>query len=330
MNIDDIKKCIENIYTENIDFSKLTPPECISTGFTKLDNTLGNGGLRTGRLYALGALTGLGKTTFALNIADNISELGKDVLFFSLEMSRYELISKIHSRNMAKLEPGTKNYSMSAIEIMDFDMKIRKEPPKQESLTLLKNARDKYNEHAKHLSIFECSGNFGVKEIETTLKELRALERMPSVVIVDYLQILHKYEDGLTDKQCVDKNILELKRLTKELNVSIIVISSINRSSYDDVVDIKSFKESGSIEYSCDVLMSLSFDYKDNQYSPEGRTKAKRKSIKRKIDAKQHGSENKEIKLSVLKNRLYKSHEDVIFVYYSKYDYFIEKNQSMF
>ncbi|GMO68240.1 MAG: hypothetical protein Nk1A_6930 [Endomicrobiia bacterium] len=58
----------------------------VSTGFTNLDIALG-GGLRTKRLYAIGGVTGIGKTTFVMNIADNIASSGQDVLIFSLEMS---------------------------------------------------------------------------------------------------------------------------------------------------------------------------------------------------------------------------------------------------
>jgi hypothetical protein len=69
----------------------------ISTGFESLDNELG-GGLRTGSLIILGGIPSLGKTTLALNIANNIAKTGRDVLFFSLEMSRVELELKSISR----------------------------------------------------------------------------------------------------------------------------------------------------------------------------------------------------------------------------------------
>jgi replicative DNA helicase len=56
------------------------------------------GGLRTGSLIILGGIPSLGKTTLALNIANNVAETGRDVLFFSLEMSRVELELKSVSR----------------------------------------------------------------------------------------------------------------------------------------------------------------------------------------------------------------------------------------
>ena len=63
-----------------------------STGIESLDRIIDNG-LYPG-LYTIGAVSSLGKTSFALQIADQIAEAGEDVLFFSLEQSRLELVSK--------------------------------------------------------------------------------------------------------------------------------------------------------------------------------------------------------------------------------------------
>ena len=66
------------------------------TGFEELDKNL-FGGLYEG-LYIIGAISSLGKTTFTLQLADQIAAKGQDVIFFSLEMSKYELMSKSLSR----------------------------------------------------------------------------------------------------------------------------------------------------------------------------------------------------------------------------------------
>ena len=68
----------------------------LSTGFYDIDKALG-GGLHTG-LYVLGAVSSLGKTTFTLQIADNLAKADTDVLFFSLEQSKFELMAKSISR----------------------------------------------------------------------------------------------------------------------------------------------------------------------------------------------------------------------------------------
>ena len=75
-----------------------TPPT--STGFPRLDEVL-SGGMREG-LTVIGAISSLGKTTMAQQIADNVAQSGQDVLFISLEMARTELMSKSISRDATR------------------------------------------------------------------------------------------------------------------------------------------------------------------------------------------------------------------------------------
>jgi len=78
-------------------FTDATEPELISTGFNTLDVAL-DGGLFEG-LYVIGAISSLGKTTLAIQIADYLASQGRDVLYISLEMSRYEIMAKSISRH---------------------------------------------------------------------------------------------------------------------------------------------------------------------------------------------------------------------------------------
>ena len=76
----------------------------VSTGFPNLDNHL-DGGVHEG-LYVIGAISSLGKTTFMIQIADYISSQGQDVLYISLEMSKYEIMAKSISRHTLLLFDG--------------------------------------------------------------------------------------------------------------------------------------------------------------------------------------------------------------------------------
>ena len=78
------------------DIEKRHNRDCVSTGFENLDEIL-DGGFYPG-LYIIGAISSLGKTTFALQVADNAAKKGQDVLVFSLEMGKQELIAKSISR----------------------------------------------------------------------------------------------------------------------------------------------------------------------------------------------------------------------------------------
>ena len=69
------------------------------------------------------------------------------------------------------------------------------------------------------------------------------------LVIVDYLQILKPMNPRMTDKQqAVKYNISELKRISRDFDIPLIVISSFNRSNYNTVTGYESFKETGAIE----------------------------------------------------------------------------------
>ena len=79
----------------------------IPTGFKKFDEVL-EGGLYEG-LYIIGAISSLGKTTFVLQIADQIAQQGQDILIFSLEMARSELMAKSMSRITFDLSKDPRN-----------------------------------------------------------------------------------------------------------------------------------------------------------------------------------------------------------------------------
>lgn len=103
----------------------------IRTGFDKLDNLL-NGGLPNG-LITLGAIPSLGKTTFALQVADNMASMeNTKVLFFSLEMTRFDIISKSLSR-ISYLTDELNNYTfddlLSNNEIVDYEALLSQYEP---------------------------------------------------------------------------------------------------------------------------------------------------------------------------------------------------------
>ena len=83
------------------------------------------------------------------------------------------------------------------------------------------------------------------------------------VVIIDYLQVIAADKDPETGRkmtetrQIIDHNITELKRISRDLDITVILISSVNRANYMQPIDFESLKESGGIEYTCDVCWGL-------------------------------------------------------------------------
>ena len=221
----------------------------IPTGFDNLDSIL-DGGLYPGLYFFAG------KTTFCLQTADNIARAGYGVLVFSLEMSAHELIAKSLSRESLILDMKLHNTTTHAKTTRGVLKGIYNDTERE----LLQQAIKDYAEYGKRINITEGVGNIGIREITAKVKEYaRAHDGKPPVVIIDYLQIIAPYNIRMTDKQNTDKAVLELKRLSRDLQIPVIGISSFNRENYKEPVSMASFKESGAIEYSSDVLIGLQY-----------------------------------------------------------------------
>ena len=120
--------------------------------------------------------------------------------------------------------------------------------------------RSEYKKAADNLYIYEGLGNIGADQIINDVREHIELTGRRPVVIVDYLQILAPYDVRYSDKQNIDKDVLELKRLSRDSVIPVVAISSFNRDSYkggESKTDLTSFKESGAIEYGSDVLLAM-------------------------------------------------------------------------
>jgi len=299
----------------------------ISTGFQGLDRLL-NGGLEN-RLYILGAVPSLGKSTFILQMASRIAESGKDVLFFALEMASSELISKglscLTCRGAIEKKISIGN-SRTAFEISRREK--WEEFPKL-SKELLSQSLSFYGEKiAPRLFIFEGLGEVGLPEIRGAIeRHKRATGRAP-VVFIDYLQIMRIDESarGLSDKQVIDKNVLALKKISKEEGLPVVCVSSFGRSNYAEEAGQNSFKESGAIEYGADVLLALQLQVISSEdFTKKGTTEGeKRRLIKEALKAKnESGVNRREIMLQVLKNRGGELGE-IPFRFYPAYNYFLE------
>ena len=232
----------------------------LSTGFVQIDEAL-DGGLYTG-LYFIGAVSSLGKTTLTLQIADNLAKQGRDVLFFSLEQSRFDLMSKSISRESflycRKNGLPTSN-AKSNLAIMDGRRWAGFSETENE---VIKGAFKEYEEFAQHIFIHEGIGNISVAEIREKIKQHIAVtgNKRP-VVFIDYVQILKAAEgdERSTDKQVVDHNVTALKQLSRDFDIPVCAVSSLNRENYRQKINMAAFKESGAIEYGSDVLIGLQF-----------------------------------------------------------------------
>lgn len=272
----------------------------VKTGFATLDSAL-DGGIYPG-LSILGAISSLGKTTFALQIADNIASQGRSVLFFSLEMAKTELIAKSVSRITFETAKDKQN-AKTTRGILLHGQKYGNYTPEEE--ILVNTSIDAYFQRiAPKMYIYEGTADIGIEQIADQLKRHTAAAGEAPVVIVDYLQILKPESDRLTDKQATDRAVLALKRLSRDYNTPIIAISSFNRSSYTEPLQISAFKESGAIEYGSDYCFGLQFAGMDYQGSENERERAQRvQALKRENNEKAKSGQPQQIECEILKNR---------------------------
>lgn len=289
------------------------------TGFDNLDRQAG--GLYSG-LYVLAAISSLGKTSFALQLADQLATdqkddsgktiPGNDVIFFSLEQSRLELVSKSIARKTVKKNSNGQLQLDKAVT----SLAIRKGYLPQQVLQAIKKYKAEVEDR---ISIVE--GNFlcDVFFIGDYVREyIRKTGKRP-IVFVDYLQILQPPETNKrqSTKEAVDNTVTELKRISRELDLTLIVISSVNRANYLTTIDFESLKESGSIEFSCDVLWGLQLQCLNKEEFKRAGDKVQEK---RQMIREAKVANPRKIELLCLKNRYGVANYSCYFNYYPAND----------
>ena len=281
------EKHILNFYKQiqqNKDKPKLT------TGFSNLDNML-DGGLREG-LYAIGAMSSIGKTTFSLQIADYLARNNHHVLYYSLEQSSFEMkcksISRITYETTHKIEE-----SMTSTNIGEGNC-----ISELQQVAMDNAIRNYFDEINPYMHII--NGNRPtLEDIEKKVKDFEEEYLESPVVFIDYLQIL-KFDGDKTDKQNIDEAITELKSLSVKHHIPVVVISSLNRNSYREKISMEAFKESGGIEYGCDKIFGLQFVGQGSNGFDVNMAKS---------------LDTRDIELIVLKNRTGRTGESLYFKY---------------
>jgi replicative DNA helicase len=280
------------------------------TGFKNLDKQ--SGGLYCG-LYVLAAISSLGKTSFALQLADQLAAGGHDVVFFSLEQSRLELVSKSLARITYQNDPAHYVTSLQIRRGNNFDE--------------VQDAKADYiKKVADRLSIVEGNFSCNVSFIGDYIRQYVRKTGTKPVVFLDYLQILQPAEDAKrqTVKETVDNTVTELKRISRELDLTIILISSVNRANYLTPIDFESLKESGGIEFTADVIWGLQLQcLNDPIFDKQNNIKERREKIKA---AK--AAEPRKIELCCLKNRYGIANFSCYFDYYPANDLFRETSSA--
>ena len=291
------------IYANNSFYSDIEAfkqGQSIKTGFSMWDSN--TGGLYNG-LYFIGAISSLGKTTLMHQLADQLAKLNNKVIYFSLEQSKMELLSKSLSREIYKKG------------ILNADsLSIRKGEVKSIGEYL-----EAYTSAIKgNMNIIEGSTETDIDFIRDYVDKYIKYYNARPVVIIDYLQIIANTTEK-DPRAKVEANVKALKILSRDYKVPVLCISNINRSNYTLPVDFESFKESGLIEYSADVILGLQLQMITSPSFQKCNITEAREEVKKAMTATP-----REVKLVCLKNR-YGARYEVDFNYYPKYDYLEEK-----
>ena len=217
----------------------------ISTGFRDLDGKLA--GLHPANLVVIAGRPGMGKSTLALNIAQNVAVHDKPVAIFSLEMSREEIVSRMLCStgriDSQRLRTGRLN---------DTDF------------TKLQTAA---NVLYKKPVFVDDSPGLTVTEIRAKARRMRRRPGL-SLIVVDYLQLMQG-SGGENRQQEIAEISRSLKSLARELEVPVIACSQLNRSleaREDKRPRLGDLRESGAIEQDADVVV---FIYRHEYYHPE-------------------------------------------------------------
>lgn len=212
----------------------------MSTGIAGLDKAL-DGGLHAG-LTVLGAVSSMGKTSLMLQMADTLAAAGRNVLFITIEMSRMELIAKSAVR-------GTKARARSLL-----DGKL----PEEKVRGLISAYRKKTG---GRVELCEPDAPLTPAFLDEKVSAFCAQHESP-VLFLDYLQLVAPGRAGMTEKQTADAAVAMLKQLARRYDMPVIAASSLNREAYrpgSAEPGMSAFKESGSVEYSADLLLVLKY-----------------------------------------------------------------------
>ena len=221
----------------------------ISTGIGDLDRVIT--GLNRSDLILLAARPGMGKTSFALNIARNAACTSKKtVAFFSLEMSKEQLASRLLSTEA--LISGTK---------------LRTGKLNDEEWSRLIPASDVLSKSELYL---DDTPGITITEMKSRLRRLRNLD----LVVIDYLQLMGSGRRIDNRVQEISEITRNLKILAKEMNVPVITLSQLSRASEqrtDHRPQLSDLRDSGSIEQDADIVLFL---YREGYYSEKSAEQA--------------------------------------------------------
>lgn len=216
----------------------------VPTGFRDLDNKLA--GLQNSNLIIFAARPGMGKTSFALNIAQHAAvNAGIPVGIFSLEMSQEELVDRLL---VGQADIDAWKLKTGKLDEKDFDR--------------LSHAMGQLAEAPMYI---DDTPGLSISEMRTKARRLQA-EHGLKMIVVDYLQLMHgrNLENRVQEVSEISQS---LKNLARELKVPVLALSQLSRQVESRGIkkpQLSDLRESGAIEQDADVVMFIYREDADN------------------------------------------------------------------
>ncbi len=272
----------------------------MESGLEKLDKALG-GGLYPG-LHLLGGDHSFGKTALAQQLADKIAARGHQVLFFSLEMGRYEMtcrsLARAYFEASGDREVTTGHFlrsSRNGESLFSHDQ-------------VLQTFEAYQNGPGKNFTLVEGNGDINAKEVWQLVNDHLAFTGKKPVVIVDYLQAMIPLDWRMTEKQAVDYNVVELRRMARDLDIPVLALSLFQRMNGESREAFDNLLESKTIASTADTVMVLQFRMRGEA-----------------VDNKELKNRNpRPLELVICKNRRGRAYEAIDLDYWPKHNYFME------
>ena len=203
------------------------------TGMLDLDQL--TCGLHNEELTIIGARPGMGKTTFALQIADYIAKKKIPVMFISLEMSEEQIITKLIAKetriNSTKMRLGTLT-DQEAVKVYEAGAELE-----EKSLYITSNLRT-------------------IQQIEVEARKMKNKKNI-GLIIIDYIQLIKSSQKFNLREQEVANITMTLKLLTLELKIPIIGLCQLNRNATRQEPMLSDLRESGAIEQGADNVIFI-------------------------------------------------------------------------
>ena len=214
------------------------------TGIDELDKRLG--GIGKG-IWLLGSEPSIGKTSLALRIARNAAADGAEVLYISFEQEESYLEAKVIAAELTE-RTGMKISPDSVLE-----------GERREEVSAMTD-EEAFFERLHFAAGTSCANEKALVDIIGEFADLRRpfadRRNKPCVIFIDYLQII-PFTGGSGIRTQIDDFARSLRQMQMRMGVCVFLISSLNRMSYMGPVRLDSFKESGIIEFTGDVILGL-------------------------------------------------------------------------